>query len=48
MDSFQNKKLYQKINHGDSSYIKFWKESNHSRKGLINIQSTNNRECLKW
>ena len=48
MDSFQNKKIYQKINHSDSSYIKFSKELNYSRKGLINIQSTDNREWLKW
>ena len=29
------------------SYIKFSKELNHSEKLLINIQNTNDNECLK-
>ena len=31
-----------------SNYIKFPKELNHSRKGLINTQNTDNNKCLKW
>ena len=30
-----------------SSYINLPKKLNHSRKGLINIQSTNDNNCLK-
>ena len=30
-----------------SSYIKLPKELNHQRKGLINIQITNDHECFK-
>lgn len=28
------------------SYAKFPKESNHERKGLINIQITDDKKCL--
>ena len=31
-----------------SSYVKLPKESNHSKKDLINIQNINDNECLKW
>ena len=31
-----------------SSYIKLTKELNHLRKRLINIQNTDDNECLKW
>ena len=31
-----------------SSYIDFPKESNHLRKGLINIQNIDDNECFKW
>ena len=31
-----------------TSYIKLPKELDHPRKGLINIQNTNNNECYKW
>ena len=31
-----------------SSYIKLPKELDHSRKGLINIQNTDDNECFKW
>ena len=31
-----------------SSYIKLSKELDHPRKGLINIQNTDNNECFKW
>ena len=30
-----------------SSYIKLPKESDHPRKGLINIQNTDDNECFK-
>ena len=30
------------------SYIRLPKELDHPRKGLINIQNTDNNECLKW
>ena len=30
------------------SYIKLPKELDHPRKGLINIQNTDNNECFKW
>ena len=32
---------------GPSSYIKLWKELVHPKKGLINIQNTDNKECFK-
>ena len=32
----------------DSSYIKFAKELDNPRKGLINNQNINHNECLKW
>ena len=31
-----------------SSYIKLPKELDHPRKGLINIQNTDDNECFKW
>ena len=31
-----------------SSYIKLPRELHHPRKGLINIQNTNDNECFKW
>ena len=31
-----------------SSYIKLPKELDHPRKGLINIENTDNNECFKW
>ena len=31
-----------------SSYMKFPKELDHPRKGLINIQNTDDNECFKW
>ena len=31
-----------------SSYIKLSKELDHPRKGLINVQSTDDNECFKW
>ena len=31
-----------------SSYIKSLKELDHSREGLINIQSIDYNECFKW
>ena len=31
-----------------SSYIKLPKQLNHPRKGLINIQITNDNQCFKW
>ena len=31
-----------------SSYIKLSKELEHPRKGLINIQNTDDNECHKW
>ena len=31
-----------------SSYIKLPKQFDHSRKGLINIQNTDDNECFKW
>ena len=31
-----------------SSYIKLTKELGHPRKGLINIQNTDDNECFKW
>ena len=31
-----------------SSYTKLWKELDHPRKGLINIQNNDDNECLKW
>ena len=31
-----------------SSSIKLPKELHHPRKGLINIENTDNNECLKW
>ena len=31
-----------------SSYIKLHKELDHPRKGLINIQNTDDNECYKW
>ena len=31
-----------------SSYIKLPKELDHPRKGLINIQNTNDNEYFKW
>ena len=31
-----------------SSCIKLPKESDHARKGLINIQNTDDNECFKW
>ena len=30
------------------SYIKLPKELDHPRKGLINIQNTDDNECFKW
>ena len=30
-----------------SSHFKLSKELNHSRKGVINIQNTDDNECLK-
>ena len=32
----------------ESSYIKLPKELDHPRKGLINIQNTDDNECFKW
>ena len=32
---------------GPSSYIKLWKELVHPKKGLINIQNNDNKECFK-
>ena len=31
-----------------SSYFKLPKESDHPKKGLINIQNINDNECFKW
>ena len=31
-----------------SSYIKLPKELDHPRKGLVNIQNTDDNECFKW
>ena len=31
-----------------SSYIKLPKELDHPRKGLINIQNTDDNKCFKW
>ena len=31
-----------------SSYIKLLKESDHAKKGLVNIQNINDIECFKW
>ena len=31
-----------------SSYIKLHKELHHPKKGLINIQNTDDNECFKW
>ena len=31
-----------------SSYIKLIKELDYPRKGLVNIQTTNDNECFKW
>ena len=31
-----------------SSYIKLPKELDHPRKGLINVQNTDDNECFKW
>ena len=31
-----------------SSYIKLLKELDHPRKGLINDQNTNDKECFIW
>ena len=31
-----------------SSYIKLPKELDHPRKGLINIQNTDDNDCFKW
>ena len=31
-----------------SSYIKLPKELHHPRKGLINIENTDDNECFKW
>ena len=31
-----------------SSYIKLPKELQYPRKGLINIQNTNDNKCFKW
>ena len=31
-----------------SSYIKLSKELDHPRKGLINIQNTDDNDCFKW
>ena len=31
-----------------SSYIKLPKELDHSRKGLTDIQNTDDNECFKW
>ena len=31
-----------------SSYTKLPKKLDHSRRGLINIQNTNDNECFKW
>ena len=31
-----------------SSYIKLPKELDHPRKGLIDIQNTDDNECFKW
>ena len=33
---------------GGRSYIKLSKELDHPRKGLINIQNTDDDECFKW
>ena len=30
------------------SYIKLPKQLDHPRKGLINIQNTDDKECFKW
>ena len=32
----------------ESSYIKLPKELDHPRKGLFNIQNTDDNECFKW
>ena len=32
----------------ESSFIKLPKEVDHPRKGLINIQYTNDHECFNW
>ena len=31
-----------------SSYIKLTKELDHPRKGLLNVQNTDDNECIKW
>ena len=31
-----------------NSYIKFPKELHHPRKGLVNIQNSDDNECFKW
>ena len=31
-----------------SSYIKLIKELDHPRKGLLNVQNTDDNECIKW
>lgn len=31
-----------------SSYINFPRELHNSRKALVNIQNSDNNECLKW
>ena len=41
--------VFQKYNpFTSSSYIKLPKQLDHSRKGLINIQNTDDNECFEW